>query len=307
MSGLTAFSNGPVKELHANLYSNVTGSAMRNLITSQIQKATPLPDDVEEKHNKAKKGLLSAGLVTGTGATLAGEAWLQLMNSQDKSSARAALGYMQKIIGLAGFAYYGTKFKDNPEHTEAGLMSTGYALFTLEGLSRMLEAPKKNLPVTGLFGMGADGVKMFGAQTLLCRFAYAAAFLANTIESRHGTPQPKNPGFANALWNLSHSMKSNHVASIQGTAALGMFTNAAGKINEYLSTKPAVDQIKEQRAQERAQEDAEKLDRRMEFFFSKCFSDDAEFHHKLDQVCNTSTDEECKKEFDKLMEEYEKK
>jgi len=205
---------------------------LTNLSPNTIRTAPPPVSKPENSKTGHVPFVASPGLLALTSLTLFGEAATHYI-SHDKRTlkilARSAIGGLQMTAGMLGMDYYRSKFKDEAS-IRSGTMFSGYSLFCLEGLARIIEARKRNLPVTGAIGALAAFFKTSGAMEPLCSNSYAVDAMANLVEMRHGTSEPKEKGFAKALWALGHSMDKRHIAILQVSAASAMAANSARKI-----------------------------------------------------------------------------
>jgi hypothetical protein len=283
------FAGGPAMERHGNIYNKVFGTAVNKRLQETYASETLA------KHKEAKKELGSAKLLGATAVTLGAEAAVHHIGDLHKHAARAGIGFAQKHIGMVGAGYYLNKFIEDRDPRTA-LMATGYLLFNAEGFARMWEGAKPHMPMTGNFGMMSAATKMVAAWTPLGTFSYLPDLAANAIESRHNTDRPTKEGFARALWQLGHSMKSKHISLLQAAAAVGMSTNAGSKTYKYLSTKPEQAEVKEVPAPE----DVE-FNKTLENFINR-LGQDSEFCEKLSELCKIEVQEEFEGEFSKLFE-----
>jgi hypothetical protein len=287
---------GPGMERHRNMYNKVFGAAVnRRLQETYASKTLAKQIETLAKHKEAKNELGSAKLLGATALTLGAEAAVHHIGDLHKHAARAGIGFAQKHIGMVGAGYYLNKFIEDRDPRTA-LMATGYLLFNAEGFARMWEGAKPHMPMTGNFGMMSAATKMVAAWTPLGTFSYLPDLAANAIESRHNTDRPTKEGFARALWQLGHSMKSKHISLLQAAAAVGMSTNAGSKTYKYLSTKPEQAEVKEVPAPE----DVE-FNKTLENFINR-LGQDSEFCEKLSALCKIEVQEEFEGEFSKLFE-----
>jgi hypothetical protein len=287
---------GPAYEQHKRLYSQTMGAAVRNNIVRKI--AQQNDENNVAKHESAKKQVGTSVLLGLTASSLLAEIATHFEKPVNKAASRAATGYMQKSIGMAGMAYYGAKFNEDPNPRTAALF-LGYALFNAEGFARMWEGEKTHLPKTGIAATASAFMKMTAAYTMLGTFHYAADFSANAIEARHGTPQPKKEGFAKALWSISHSMTKKHIAAIQAVAALGMFANAGAKYHRYWSTKPAETKLQDDHIGEDA-----KFDQELDAFLSMLGTEHAsEVEAAVERIFANAEEEMLMKKFVGMVQE----
>jgi hypothetical protein len=171
----------------------------------------------EDSPPPRSKGYFGSSLQLSTAVTLAGESLLPHHHDFPKTAANIGIGVAQRVIGIAGAAYYGQKYAKDGELGDL-LKAGGYGAFAVHGALRGLQSTKPHPVATPAVGALAGFAKSLASGPIEA-VGYAADALANAGEAGHGVAKSKSrlsplvPGI-----DLKTIVRSQRV----GAAALGV-------------------------------------------------------------------------------------